>query len=70
MPQLAPQLAPQPTPPSLQQDPVPPAPSPGGVTQNGQIINDLPVDAKLAIRAAAAKVRVNVRPSNSTRSFR
>ena len=35
------------------------SPSPNGLAANDEVINDLPVDAKLAIRAAAAKVRTS-----------
>jgi hypothetical protein len=34
-------------------------PSPNGLGANDVIVNDLPADAKRAIRAAAAKVRTN-----------
>ena len=42
--------------------PIPNLPTPGdsGLTQNDSVINDLPADAKRAIKAAAAKGRANV----------
>jgi hypothetical protein len=45
-------------------------PSPNGLTANDTVINDLPADAKRAIRAAAAKVQTNSTFRQPTRSGR